>query len=65
MFNYRSNPNPMKGLRDKSVICGGCKQRYTIMFKLAEEFKTTVCQECGRVNTHPRPKGKKKEEVNP
>lgn len=60
MFNYRSNINPMKGLEDKSVICEGCKHRYTIMFKPTEDYKTTKCQDCGKINTHSRPKKARK-----
>jgi ribosomal protein S27E len=46
----------MKGLKDKSVICAGCNHRYTIMFKQEEAYKTTKCQDCGKINCHPRPK---------
>ena len=60
MFKFRSNINTMKGLEDKSVICAGCNHRYTIMFKPSEEFKTTRCQDCGKINSHPRPKKARK-----
>ena len=50
----------MTGLVDKSVICGGCKHRYTIMFKKEEAYKTTKCQDCGKINCHPRPKSVRK-----
>jgi len=37
-----------KKVKDKSIVCSGCRQRYTINFLATDKTKTSVCDYCGK-----------------
>jgi|GEM_PF-6221199 len=37
-----------KKVKDKSIVCSGCHQRYTINFLATDKNKRSVCDYCGK-----------------
>ena len=39
-----------RNIKDNSIVCEGCRTRYTINYSITDKIKKSVCDDCGKHN---------------